>query len=783
MFKKHLILVLLAVMCTCMANADTWKRHSIYVTSYIANAVDAGDKVYYLNSNCLYQFDKATSTTTALSKQNRLSDDMISQIYFDHENRLLFVAYANSNIDIINAQGEVFNISAIKDMVSTVHNPTFDYTSSDSQYDFVGSYTDKAIKDITFAHGKAYVTIGYGYMVIDEATMQVTQGLELGQKLQVNSVIVIDDTMMIFTDNYCYYGELGETDPFYNYDKYSGSFTGCKTYPINNNKVFLLGTDKLSTLDISTSTPTLTTLVSSAAPTCVQRTPNGFIANFAGKAFYYTIDAEGTTATKASSVIGFATCDPQGDGTVWINDANGIHVNGSTTYYQNNSINIAVPYWLKYNAHDGLLYVASSGPNVTCVNTLYINAVNTYDGNTWRVVTPYTTSGSVGYEFIFYPFDSTTYVRTSWNKGIFKVTNNVQKTNYTKNNSKIGSYKPHPAFDNYGNMWAVTSYNNASCPVAVLPAAKFANNSVSQSDWFQPSGLLSLTTGSMQRSRFVISRKNNIKIYCDCDVPNIFTKNGYFMCWDNGAVDPTVNTYRLAAIDHFVDQNNKQIDWIYINQVEEDNDGIIWVGHNAGVFCFDPDEVFNDVPKAMSFPIGSSYLCEGYSVYDIACDRDNNKWLATNNGVYYVAADGSKVFQHFTTINSDLPADMVYSIECDTVKNRVYIYSTAGIAEYVANDSKAALDFDGLYAYPNPVKPDYTGMIAIDGLMEDSYVTVTDREGNFVAQFGPVTGKALWDSSGADGERVPTGIYHIYAAQGEQPVITGTPRNTVMIIK
>jgi flagellar hook assembly protein FlgD len=74
-------------------------------------------------------------------------------------------------------------------------------------------------------------------------------------------------------------------------------------------------------------------------------------------------------------------------------------------------------------------------------------------------------------------------------------------------------------------------------------------------------------------------------------------------------------------------------------------------------------------------------------------------------------------------------------------------------------------------------------MIKIANLMENSYVTVTDRDGHVVTQLGPVMGSALWDGSGADGERVPTGIYNIYAAQGSQPVVTGAPQATVMIIR
>ena len=81
------------------------------------------------------------------------------------------------------------------------------------------------------------------------------------------------------------------------------------------------------------------------------------------------------------------------------------------------------------------------------------------------------------------------------------------------------------------------------------------------------------------------------------------------------------------------------------------------------------------------------------------------------------------------------------------------------------------------------MNPDFTGMIKIANLMENSFVTITDRNNNVIAQFGPVMGSALWDGSGADGNRVPTGIYNIYAAQGAQPATTGTPQATVKIIR
>jgi hypothetical protein len=222
--------------------------------------------------------------------------------------------------------------------------------------------------------------------------------------------------------------------------------------------------------------------------------------------------------------------------------------------------------------------------------------------------------------------------------------------------------------------------------------------------------------------------------------------------------------------------------------MEEDRDGLIWIGYDAGLFVVDPDVLFDEIPRVTrpfvnKFSEGKGFLCESYTVYDVAVDRDNNKWIATNNGLYFTSPNASEVFNHFTISNSDIPSDMVYSVECDTVNDRIYIFTDNGFAEYVPHGDAAALSFDNVYAFPNPVEPDFTGMIKIANLMENSYVTVTDRNGTIVAQFGPVMGCALWDGSGADGERVPTGTYNIYAGQGAQPAVTGTPHATVMIIK
>ncbi len=778
MFKKRFMFVMLLVLAVASASAGTWKMHNSYVTKLIKNVFDTGDKVYYVNSNKLYQFDKSTQTTLSLGKQNILSDNTISQIFYDWENKLLFVAYANSNIDVIDQAGKVTNISNIKDIIVRVHSYSLNPETGDLQ-----DYTGKEINDINFANGRAYVATGYGYVCIDETTLKVVHNYDLGRK--INSVAVIGDEMLILSKSYCYHGTIEDEDPINHYTKESGSFNGCRMYPINENSVFIMGPSTLYNYEFVNSVPVLTELVA-ARSNSVQKTPTGFIANFPEQTYYYTFDPTGKVGTKVGSAVGYATSNPDGDGTVWINDANGLHVSGSTAYYKINSLTTDAPFWLRYNGDLNKLYAGSSGPIslINIVATNVPNIINTYDGNNWSNATAYTASGS-GYDFVFNPLDPRMYIRAGW-KNLYKVVNDQLVTTYNNSNSKLSTRKCHPAFDNYGNMWVVTPFGLPESPVLLLPKDKVFNTTSNKTDWLVPAGFEALNTGKMQRSRFLVSKKNNVKIFSDCDYSGAIT--GRIYCWDNGNEDPMVDTYQLSSIGHFVDQNNSQVSWTYLCHFEEDRDGMFWVGHDMGLFVFDPDVVFDAAPAAVrpyvtKFSEGQGYLCEGYTVYDIGVDRDNNKWIATNNGVYFVSPDGSEVYNHFTIENSDVPSNLVYTVECDTVHDRVYIYTDNGIAEYIVNGDATSINFDNVYAFPNPIEPDFTGMIKIANLMDNSYVTVTDRDGNIVAQFGPVVGSALWDGSGADGERVPTGIYNIYAAQGAQPAITGTPQTTIMIIK
>ena len=209
-----------------------------------------------------------------------------------------------------------------------------------------------------------------------------------------------------------------------------------------------------------------------------------------------------------------------------------------------------------------------------------------------------------------------------------------------------------------------------------------------------------------------------------------------------------------------------------------------------GVISLDPRQAFDEdfrvnrikYTKNEGFD-DSGVLLDGIHVTWIDADASNNKWISTNtSGVYFVSADGSEIYKHFDTTNSPLPSDQVYSVSCNRATNSVVMVTPNGVVEYFPDVTPAEDDYSNVYAFPELVKPDFTGMVTIKGLMANSNVVITDIDGNVVKTMVSDGGIALWDVCHDNGVRVDTGIYKIYASQGDTAT-TGEPLTQIAVIK
>lgn len=250
--------------------------------------------------------------------------------------------------------------------------------------------------------------------------------------------------------------------------------------------------------------------------------------------------------------------------------------------------------------------------------------------------------------------------------------------------------------------------------------------------------------------------------------------NAGFLCMDfNGTLDNTrddVYTYR----DKFTNQDGTPFTFQQALAIAEDRDGRIWMGTEAGlIVCDDPDRwaspdfLITQVKVPRPDGIYADYLLLGVTVTAIAVDGANRKWIGTSgDGLYLISADGITTLHHFTTDNSPLISNNIWSIACHPKNGEVFIGTDLGLMSYHSDASEAeeSLSRDNLRVYPNPVRPDYSGPIVLDGLVYDSDIKVVSTSGHVVAAGTSVGGTFTWNGRGPSGQRVGSGIYYFMVA-------------------
>ena len=146
-------------------------------------------------------------------------------------------------------------------------------------------------------------------------------------------------------------------------------------------------------------------------------------------------------------------------------------------------------------------------------------------------------------------------------------------------------------------------------------------------------------------------------------------------------------------------------------------------------------------------------------------------------GLCEISYDGKQLINQYTTSNSPIVSNCIYDLCYNEYTNSLFMTTAQGVMEMKLDASPASDNYDNVYVYPDPVLPDFTGFVAIYGLMPNSQVVIKDRDGNVVAQFAAAEGTASWDCCDASGERVTTGNYSVYASQtavtdDDKPVAT-----------
>ena len=158
------------------AQVGTWRNHLAYHDVQQIQA--AGNELFVMASNGLYQYNKADQSIYTYDKTKGLSDTYITNIRWCQQAHRLVVIYDNSNIDLVETSGKVINISDIYTMSITGGKNIYNVYCN-------GQY--------------AYLATEYGVSKVNVRNAEVTESYLLG--FAVNAVVIEGNNIFVRATN------------------------------------------------------------------------------------------------------------------------------------------------------------------------------------------------------------------------------------------------------------------------------------------------------------------------------------------------------------------------------------------------------------------------------------------------------------------------------------------------------------------------------------------------------------------------------------------------------
>lgn len=307
------------------------------------------------------------------------------------------------------------------------------------------------------------------------------------------------------------------------------------------------------------------------------------------------------------------------------------------------------------------------------------------------------------------------------------------------------------AFDEDDNVWIAN--HAASAPISVWQA---------DGTWrsFTP------TCNARQIMRPTIDR-NGIKWFI------ITTGDAGILLFDEGELeDPSDDRCRIISA------GNSNLPSNLVNCITIDLNGDVWVGTDKGVVIFecgqnvfDPSLCQGSLRRVEQDEFGA-YLFETENVRAIAVDGANRKWFGTTNGLFVQSPTGEFPVAFYNEQNSPLLDNNISDLAIHPKTGEVFIGTNKGLMKVRAEAVEGGIiNTREPLVFPNPVRPEYNGPIAIKGLARDADVKITDIHGQLVYQTRALGGQAIWDGLDYNGRRPNTGVYLVFSTSTQRPDI------------
>lgn len=223
--------------------------------------------------------------------------------------------------------------------------------------------------------------------------------------------------------------------------------------------------------------------------------------------------------------------------------------------------------------------------------------------------------------------------------------------------------------------------------------------------------------------------------------------------------DPTTNRTRV----YFAGRGAGGLPTSNVNTIALDRDNLLWVGTDNGVAVIvTTRDIFTTTSEAYTPFFQTRRLLLQEVINKIVIDGGNQKWIATQNGLNLFSASADEQILNFTEENSPLSSKNVIDLAIDSTSGEIFVLTQNGLLSYRTDSSEPSEDFSSIKIFPNPVRPDFQGVLTVSGLRENTAIKITDTAGRLIYETKSSGGTAAWDLQNPQGNRAATGIYLVF---------------------
>ena len=722
---------------------NSWTGYFSYVS--IKSISQGNDKIYAAAENAIFTYDLSTEEISSISTINGLSGNPISTAYYSENNGLYVIGYENGLIEIvIDGEDNVLKVVDILDKTTIPPNM-------------------KTINHFNEYNGRLYISTGFGISVYNLETLEFGDTYfigDLGSQINITQTTVQGDLIYASSSENGIKSALVADENIIDYQQWAtvigGGYKGIQSlgvelYAVNNSNNILKFDLDVGFLQIDTF----------LSPVVDFRAFSGVL-----------------TITTNSSIHSFS------EGYVLINEITSLFEYDyllQAGYAFNNSFYLGttdlgmliVPFNVNralqvlpegplYNqpftieASPGKLWVAFGDVDLTFnPYPLTRKGISNYRNESWTNIKYDSLRDLLGVEdvndLVFVksnPNNPNETYMSSYQKGLLKIKNQDPTILYNETNSPLEIPGGNEAlgirlygsdFDKQDNFWFVQSRIDKGL-IKLTPEGQFQTIDISN---------IINAEDELALGKLVVSREGYV----------------FFGAVSSGLVgyNPTTNEFNKIG-EALGNGNLPSTD---IKALAFDNQNRLWIGTRKGLrVLYSARNFFESGADIDSQPI--IILDDGVpqellflqSITDIEVDGSNNKWVSTaTSGVFYLSSNGQETLLRFTSANSPLPSDTVLDISIDDADGTVYFATKDGLVAYDGTSTAPGEDLESVYAYPNPVRPNYFGNVTIDGLTAKANVKITDITGNLVFETTSQGGSVEWDTTAFGKYKVASGVY------------------------